>query len=50
MSDEGLYILLIYLAVGLALLWAAFNALCVFRVKLKPVQQVDSETEYLVSS
>lgn len=50
MSDEGLYILLIYLSVGLALLWAAFNAYCVLKIKLVPISHVDSEAEYLVDT
>ena len=36
MEGESLYILLIYLAVALALLWSIFNALMVLKIKLVP--------------
>lgn len=34
MKDEALYILLIYLAVGLALIWAAYNAYAVISIQI----------------
>lgn len=34
MDNESLYFLLIYIAVGLALLWALFNALAIASIKL----------------
>ena len=34
MDSEGLYILIIYLSVLLALLWALFNAFVIFKIKL----------------
>lgn len=50
MSPAHAYIMIIYIASGLALLWAAFNAYCVLRVKLVPIMHEDSETECLVDT
>lgn len=50
MSTEHAYIMIIYIASGLSLLWAAFHAYSVIKVKLIPISHADSETEYLVDS
>lgn len=38
MESEHLYILLIYLSIGLALLWALFNAMQILRIKFTYVR------------
>jgi len=51
MSREGLYILLIYIAVAIALLWAIFNAWVVLKIKVTQVHTTlpnNSEKQNLV--
>ena len=45
MTEEETYILLIYLSVLLALLWAGFNAIAITRISIRKINVADSNNE-----